>query len=64
VASSTGLYRVDFLILLDFPPPRLRVYPREMVVAEKLDAMLRLGLANTRMKDFYDLVVPSPLSRR
>jgi predicted nucleotidyltransferase component of viral defense system len=41
--------------LLDQPPPRLRVYPRETVIAEKTEAMIRLGLDNSRMKDFYDL---------
>ena len=34
---------------------RLRAYPREVVVAEKLQALVELGIANTRMKDFYDL---------
>lgn len=48
---------VDFPSLLDFPAPRLRAYPRETVVAEKLEAMVRLGMANSRMKDFYDLLV-------
>ena len=47
----------EFPTLLDFPAPRLRAYPRETVVAEKFDAMVRLGIANTRMKDFYDLWV-------
>lgn len=46
---------VEFPPLLDFPAPRLRAYPRETVVAEKLEAMVRFGLANSRMKDFYDL---------
>lgn len=36
--------------------PRLRAYPRETVVAEKLHAMVQLAMANSRMKDFYDLV--------
>ena len=35
--------------------PRLRAYARETVVAEKFQAMVMLGLANTRMKDFYDI---------
>jgi predicted nucleotidyltransferase component of viral defense system len=48
---------VDFPALLDFPAPRLRAYPRETVVAEKLDAMVQLGMANSRMKDFYDVAV-------
>lgn len=46
-----------FPTVLDFPAPRLRAYPRETVVAEKLDAMVQLGMANTRMKDFYDLAL-------
>jgi hypothetical protein len=50
---------VDFPALLDFPAPRLRVYPRETVVAEKLEAMVQLGMANSRMKDFFDIVVLS-----
>lgn len=37
----------DFLVLLDHPTPRLRVYRRETVVAEKLQAMVALGLANS-----------------
>ncbi|MDQ3031756.1 MAG: nucleotidyl transferase AbiEii/AbiGii toxin family protein [Myxococcota bacterium] len=45
--------------MLDLPAPRLRVYPRETVVAEKVEAMCQLGLANSRMKDFYDLAVLS-----
>jgi hypothetical protein len=48
---------VDFPALLDFPAPRLRAYPRETVVAEKLEAMVLLGMANSRMKDFYDIAV-------
>jgi hypothetical protein len=43
--------------LLEFPGPRLLTYPRETVVAEKLEAMVKLGIANSRMKDFYDLEV-------
>ncbi len=55
---------VDLPTLLDLPglsAPHLRVYPRETVVAEKFEAMVRLGLTNTRMKDFYDLLI---LARR
>ena len=44
-----------FPTMLDLPAPRLRVYPAETVVAEKLEAMVRLGIANSRMKDFYDI---------
>jgi hypothetical protein len=42
-------------LLDDLPPPRLRVYPRAAVVAEKLEAMVSLGMANSRMKDYFDL---------
>ncbi len=48
---------VEIPALLDFPAPRLRAYPRETVVAEKLEAMVKLGMANSRMKDFYDIAV-------
>ena len=37
------------------PVPHLRVYPRETVVAEKLEAIAKLGMLNTRLKDYYDL---------
>ena len=47
----------DFPTMLDFPPARMRAYPRETVVDEKSEAMVRLGIANTRMKDFCDLWV-------
>jgi predicted nucleotidyltransferase component of viral defense system len=42
-------------VLLDLPAPRLRAYPRETVTAEKFQAMVALGRANSRMKDFYDI---------
>lgn len=47
----------NFPTLLDFPAPRLLTYPKETVVAEKLEAITRLGLVNSRMKDFYDIWV-------
>ena len=42
-------------LLPDFGSPRLRVYPVYTVIAEKYHAMVALGLANSRMKDFFDL---------
>jgi len=48
---------ISYPTLLDLPAPRIRTYPRETVVAEKLQAMVVLGIANSRMKDFYDLYV-------
>jgi hypothetical protein len=46
---------VDYPPLLDFPSPELQGYTPETMIAEKLDAMVKLGLANSRMKDFYDI---------
>lgn len=46
---------VDYPALLDFPSPKLQGYTPETMIAEKLDAMVKLGLANSRMKDFYDI---------
>lgn len=42
-------------LLDDQPAPRLRVYPRASVAAEKLEAIVSLGMANSRMKDYFDL---------
>jgi predicted nucleotidyltransferase component of viral defense system len=42
-------------LLADLPAPRLRAYSRYSVVAEKFQAMVMLGIANTRMKDFFDV---------
>lgn len=47
--------RVTYPTLLDFPAPQLSAYPLETVVAEKFQAMVQLGMANSRMKDFYDI---------
>lgn len=44
-------------LLPGFQAPRLRVYPVYTVIAEKYQTMVTLGLANSRMKDFYDLAV-------
>lgn len=41
--------------LLEFPAPTIRAYSRESVIAEKLHAMVSLGIANSRMKDFFDI---------
>ncbi|WP_051036649.1 nucleotidyl transferase AbiEii/AbiGii toxin family protein [Calothrix sp. PCC 6303] len=41
--------------ILDLPAPRLQIYPRETVVAEKFQAMVALGISNSRLKDFYDI---------
>ena len=44
-----------FPTLLDFPAPILLTYPRETSIAEKFEAIVNLGLTNSRMKDYYDI---------
>lgn len=47
---------VQYPVILDgMAQPQLRVYPRYTVVAEKLEAMVKLGILNSRMKDYFDL---------
>lgn len=41
--------------MLDFPVPRLLCYSRESSISEKFEAMVKLGMLNSRMKDFYDI---------
>ena len=54
-----GPTEVEYPTLLDFPAPILRAYPKETVIAEKLEALTKLGLLNSRMKDYYDLALLS-----
>lgn len=51
----------SFPTLLENPAPVLLTYPRETVIAEKFEALVKLGMANTRMKDFHDLKTLSSL---
>lgn len=44
-----------FPVLLDFPAPELRCYHPLTSLAEKFEAMVKLGTLNSRMKDFYDV---------
>jgi hypothetical protein len=53
--------RIKFPTLLDAPPLQLLAYPRYTMVAEKFEAMVRLGVANSRMKNFYDVWLMSRL---
>lgn len=46
---------LDYPSLLDFPKAHLRAYQPETSIAEKLQAMVVLGLPNSRMKDFFDI---------
>ena len=54
-AVTPGVQDIDYPSLLDMPAPRLRAYPPETVVAEKFQALVALGMLNSRMKDFFDL---------
>jgi len=50
-----GPVEIAYPTLLDMPAPRLKGYPRETAIAEKFEAMVKLGTLNSRMKDFYDI---------
>ena len=47
--------KLDYPVILDLPAPRLLAYPRETVIAEKLEAITVLGLLNSRLKDYFDI---------
>jgi predicted nucleotidyltransferase component of viral defense system len=52
---TPGPEQITFPSLLGQEVARLSAYPKETVIAEKLEAMVSLGEANSRMKDFYDI---------
>ena len=54
-AVEPGLLTIQYPVLLDETPPRVRAYAPETVIAEKFQAMVALGRANSRMKDLYDV---------
>ncbi|MGH8770612.1 MAG: nucleotidyl transferase AbiEii/AbiGii toxin family protein [Burkholderiales bacterium] len=55
-AVTPGPEEIEYPVLLeDQPAPRLRAYPRATVAAEKIEAIVSLGMANSRMKDYFDL---------
>lgn len=54
-AITPGPIEIDYPVLLDAPAPHLRAYPIETVVAEKFHALATRGIANSRLKDYYDL---------
>ena len=58
-AVEPAAVEVELPVLLDLPSPRLRAYARETVIAEKFQALVMLGCANSRMKDLYDIWVLS-----
>ena len=60
-AISPEPVQATFPTLVENPAPVLLTYPRETVIAEKFEALVKLGIANTRMKDFHDLKTLSEL---
>lgn len=57
---TPGADKVMYPVLLEgMPAPQLRAYPRYTVIAEKLHAICLLGMINSRMKDYFDLLVLS-----
>jgi predicted nucleotidyltransferase component of viral defense system len=52
---TPGTVETEIPPLLDMPAPKLLTYPRETVIAEKFEAVVSLGMANSRMKDLYDI---------
>jgi hypothetical protein len=58
-AITPAPVETQYPTFLPAPNPSLLTYPKETVVAEKFEAMVKLGIANSRMKDFYDLEVLS-----
>ena len=55
-AVTPGPTDAVYPVLLDgLPAPRLRTYPVYTVVAEKLHAIVLLGMTNSRLKDYLDL---------
>lgn len=61
-ALPDGGKTIDYPSLLGMERPNIRSYPPEAVLAEKFQAVVALGLANGRMKDFYDLwAIPNAL---
>ena len=46
---------IEYPVILDLPKPKIKGYPAESVISEKFEAMVKLGLLNSRMKDFYDI---------
>ena len=56
-----GPIMVAYPTLLDFPAPQLKGYTMESIIAEKFQAMVKLGILNSRMKDFYDVWLLSHL---
>lgn len=53
-ATAVDPVDVEFPTILDMPAPKVRAYRMESALAEKYEATVTLGIANTRMKDYFD----------
>lgn len=53
----------EFPGLLDFPAPKLLIYPKETIIAEKFEAIIRFNKLTIRMKDFYDIIILAQSNR-
>jgi len=58
-----GIVDITFPAILEDVGPKVKAYSAESVISEKFEAMIKLSLVNSRMKDFYDVHALS-LSRR
>ena len=52
---TPGVVEIEYPTLLEFSAPILWAYPKDTVVAEKLEALTALGMLNSRMKDYFNL---------
>lgn len=52
---TPGPTAISYPTILDFPAASLLAYNRETAIAEKFEAMVKLGELNSRMKDFFDV---------
>ncbi|WP_026396302.1 nucleotidyl transferase AbiEii/AbiGii toxin family protein [Acetobacterium malicum] len=48
---------MDFPVLLDMEIPTIYAYSLASAVSEKFEAIVSLGYANSRLKDFYDIYI-------
>jgi len=58
-AVEPSSQKVEYPVLLDFPIPQMLVYPLYSMISEKFQIMVKMGITNSRMKDYYDLWVIS-----
>jgi hypothetical protein len=58
-AIIPGIIELKYPALLTDDGPRIRAYPVETMIAEKVEAIVKLGIVNSRMKDFYDVIIIS-----